>query len=222
MSVTTVPIQPIKKGALSKYWIAIALLIAAGGGLAWLGTKTVRVDHATDTQFFASNGQNKGVVTTKSGLQIQTIRKGEGPSPTDSDMVLIGYKGSLRDGKIFDQNPQAPLAVNGVVPGFSEALKLMQRGGQYKVWIPGSLGYGESPPSNPQTGEPVIPANATLIFEVEMLDFRSQAEIRAMEEQARKQGGGRGAPPQQGAQQGLPPELQAQLEAQMRAQQAGQ
>ncbi len=218
MSVTTVPIQPIKKGSLVKYWVGVAILLAAAAALALWGTKSIRSDHATDEQFFADNAGTKDVVTTKSGLQMQTIREGEGKSPTDADITLVGYKGTLRDGTVFDENPQAPMPVAGVVPGFSEALKRMQRGGKYKIWIPGKLGYGENPPPN----SPLKP-NSTLIFEVELLDFRSQAEVEAMQKQAeaaqKKQGG---APPQgapQGAPQGLPPELQAQLEAQMRAQQ---
>jgi FKBP-type peptidyl-prolyl cis-trans isomerase FkpA len=220
MSVTTVPIQPIKKGSLTKYWVGIALLLAAAVALALWGTQTIRTDHASDDQFLAENAANKDVVTTKSGLQMQTVREGEGKSPTDADIALIGYKGTLRDGTVFDQNPQAPMPVAGVVPGFSEALKRMQKGGKYKIWIPGKLGYGENPPPNPQTGQPVLPANATLIFEVEMLDFRSQAEVEAMQKQAEKERGSQGGPQggPQGAPQGLPPELQAQLEQQMRAQ----
>jgi FKBP-type peptidyl-prolyl cis-trans isomerase FkpA len=226
MTVTAVPIQPIKKGSLAKYWVGVALVLASASGLAWWGTKSVRSDFATDTQFLAGNASNKDVVTTKSGLQIKTERAGEGPSPTDADIALVGYKGSLRDGTIFDQNPQAPMPVNGVVPGFSEALKRMQKGGKYKIWIPGKLGYGETPPQNPQTGQPALPSNATLIFEVELHDFRSQAEVEAMQKQAAKQGGKPGAAPQgppqgaaEGMPEGLPPELQRQLEQQMQQQQ---
>jgi FKBP-type peptidyl-prolyl cis-trans isomerase FkpA len=217
MSVTTVPIQPIKKGSVAKYWTGIALVLLAGAGLAWWGTGDVRSKYASDDQFFADNAGVNGVVTSKSGLQMQTIRGGEGKSPTDADIVLVGYKGTLRDGTVFDQNPQAPMEVSGVVPGFSEALKKMQRGGKYKIWIPGKLGYGENPPPNSP-----LKANSTLIFEVELLDYRSRAEVEAMRKEAEamqgKQGGAgpQGAPP--GAQQGLPPEIQAQLEAQMHAQ----
>ena len=225
MSITTVPIQPIKKGSIAKFWVGISAVILAGGALTYWGTSSIRTEYAGDDSFLADNAGEKGVVTTKSGLQILTIRNGEGKSPTDDDVTLIKYKGTLRDGTVFDQNDQAPLPVNGVVPGFSEALKKMQVGGKYKIWIPGKLGYGENPPPNPQTGQPAFEPNATLIFEVEMLDFRSRAEVEAMQKQqqaAQKKQGvaapqGGGAPG--GPQGGLPPELQAQLEAQMRAQQ---
>ena len=218
MSATAVPIQPLKKGSVAKYWTGIGAVLLTGAALAWWGTSDIRTEYATDAQFLADNAQEKGVVTSKSGLQMLTIRGGEGESPTDDDIALISYKGTLRDGTVFDEAPQAPLPVNGVVPGFSEALKKMQLGGKYKIWIPGKLGYGENPPPNPKTGEPAFEPNATLIFEVELLDFRSRAEVEAMQKQAQeaqaKQGGGA---PQGGAQQ-LPPEIQAQIDAQMQGQ----
>jgi FKBP-type peptidyl-prolyl cis-trans isomerase FkpA len=216
MSVTTVPIQPIKKGSIAKYWTGVGAVLLAGGALAWWGTSTIRADFATDDQFFAGNADEKGVVTSKSGLQMLTIRGGEGKSPTDDDIVLVSYKGTLRDGTVFDEAPQAPFPVTGVVPGFSEALKKMQLGGKYKVWIPGKLGYGENPPSDPKTGQPAFEPNATLIFDIELLDFRSRAEVEAMQkqmqEQQKKQGGGGAA---QGGAQQLPPEIQAQIDQQM-------
>ena len=229
MSVTTVPIQPLKKGSIAKFWIGISAVILAGGALAYWGTSSIRSEYAGDDAFFADNADEKGVVTTKSGLQILTIRNGEGKSPTDADITLIKYKGTLRDGTVFDENERAPLPVAGVVPGFSEALKKMQVGGQYKIWIPGKLGYGENPPANPQTGQPAFEPNATLIFDVELLDFRSRAEVEAMQkeaEAAQKKQGGAGSPqgaaqgsPQGPAAGGLPPESQAQLDAQIRQQQ---
>ncbi len=223
MSVTTVPIQPLKKGSIGKFWIGISAVILAGAGLAYWGTSSIRSEYAGDEAFLADNADEDGVTVTKSGLQFKTVRGGEGKSPTDADITLIKYTGTLRDGTVFDQNERAPMPVAGVVPGFSEALKKMQVGGQYKIWIPGKLGYGENPPPNPQTGQPAFKPNETLIFDVELLDFRSRAEVEAMqkemEAQQKKQGGG--APQgggQAGAQGGLPPELQAQLEAQMRQQ----
>ncbi|RRQ51055.1 FKBP-type peptidyl-prolyl cis-trans isomerase [Sphingorhabdus wooponensis] len=204
MSVTAVPIQPLKKGSLTKYWAAIALVLAAGGGLAYWGTSDVRQEFGD-------------VVTTPSGLRYKIIEAGEGPNPTDNDVVLVSYKGMLKDGTIFDQNPQAGFPVTGVVPGFSEGLKIMQRGGKYRLWIPAALGYGPEDQRNPQTGEVVIPGGSELTFDVELLEFKSRAEIEAMQKQMQEM-----QQQQQGsagdAAEGLPPEIQAQIDAQMRGQ----
>ena len=210
MSVTAVPISPIKKGSLTKYWLGIAVVLAAGGGLAYWGTSDVRREYGD-------------VITTASGLRYKIIKTGEGKSPTDTDVVLVSYKGMLKDGTIFDQNPQAGFPVTGVVPGFSEGLKIMQRGGQYRLWIPASLGYGPEDQKNPQTGEVAIPGGSELIFDVELLEYKSRAEVEAIQKQMQemqKQQGAAGAGGQaSGPPQGLPPEIQAQIDAQMQAQQ---
>ena len=203
MSVTAVPIQPLKKGSLTKYWAAIALVLAMGGGLAYWGTSDVRQEFGD-------------VVTTSSGLRYKIIEAGEGPNPTDNDVVLVSYKGMLMDGTVFDQNPQAGFPVTGVVPGFSEGLKIMQRGGKYRLRIPADLGYGPEDQRNPQTGEVAIPGGSELTFDVELLEFKSRAEIEAMQKQMQElqqQQGSAG-----GAAEGLPPEIQAQIDAQMRGQ----
>jgi FKBP-type peptidyl-prolyl cis-trans isomerase FkpA len=210
MSVTAVPILPIKKGSLTKFWVGAALVLAAGGGLAWWGTTDVREEFGD-------------VVTTESGLRYKVLKAGEGKSPTDQDVVLIKYTGRLKDGTVFDQNPQAALPVNGVVPGFSEGLKVMQRGGQYRLWIPATIGYGSQDQRNPQTGEVAIPGGSELIFDVDLLEFKSRAEVDAMQQQMQemqKQGGAPAGGQAGGAPQGLPPEIQAQIDAQMQAQQA--
>ena len=209
MSVTAVPIQPIHKGTMLKYWIGIALVLAIGAGLAYWGTAGVRKEYGD-------------VITTASGLKYKVVRGGEGKSPTDDDVVLVNYTGSLKDGTIFDKNDQAGFPVNGVVPGFSEALKVMQRGGKYRVWIPSALGYGPQDQKNPQTGVVAIPGGSDLIFDVELLEYKSRAEIEAMQKQMQemqKQQGAAGAGGQAGVPQGLPPEIQQQIDAQMRAQQ---
>ena len=210
MSTTAVPIAPIKKGSLTKYWAGIALVLAAGGGLAYWGTADVRQEYGD-------------VVTTASGLRYKILKTGEGKSPTDDDVVLVKYTGSLKDGKIFDQNPQAAFPVTGVVPGFSEGLKIMQRGGQYRLWIPASLGYGPDDQKNPQTGQVAIPGGSELIFDVELLEYKSRAEVEAMQRQMqemqKQQGGAAGGGQAGAAPQGLPPEIQAQIDAQMQAQQ---
>jgi FKBP-type peptidyl-prolyl cis-trans isomerase FkpA len=207
MSITAVPIQPIKKGSLSKYCVGIALVLAAGSGLAYWGTADVRSEYGD-------------VVTTASGLRYKVIQTGEGKSPTENDVVLVSYKGTLKDGTVFDQNPQAGFPVTGVVPGFSEGLKIMQRGGKYRLWIPSELGYGPEDQKNPQTGQVAIPGGSELIFDVELLEYKSRAEVEAMQKQMQEmqkaQGGAGGQA--EGAPQGLPPEIQAQIDAQMQAQ----
>jgi hypothetical protein len=209
MSTTAVPIAPIKKGSMTKFAVGIALVLAAGGGLAYWGTSDVRQEYGD-------------VVTTASGLRYKVIETGEGKPPTDSDVVLVNYTGQLKDGKVFDENPQAAMPVSGVVPGFSEGLKIMQRGGKYRLWIPAELGYGPQDQRNPQTGEVAIPGGSELIFDVELLEYKSRAEVEAMQRQmqeAQKQGGGAAGGQAGGAPQGLPPEIQAQIDAQMQAQQ---
>jgi FKBP-type peptidyl-prolyl cis-trans isomerase FkpA len=140
----------------------------------------VSIAHAQDekrmvTEAPAQASEPGPVVTTASGLQIQVLAEGAGASPAQTDIVLIGYKGMLKNGTVFDQNTAAPLPVNGVVPGFAEALQLMKKGGRYKIWIPSALGYGDQAIPDPQTGKPIIPAGSTLIFEIEMIDFKDRA-----------------------------------------------
>ena len=99
----------------------------------------------------------------------------------------------------------------------------MQRGGQYRLWIPASIGYGSEDQRNPQTGEVAIPGGSELIFDVDLLEFKSRAEVDAMQRQVqemqKQQGGAAGGGQAGGAPQGLPPEIQAQIDAQMKAQQ---
>ncbi len=117
---------------------------------------------------------------TASGLGYQMLTPGEGTSPTDDDVVLIGYAGYLAaDGKTFDQNDQTAFPVKAVVPGFSEGLKLMKKGAKYRLCIPSALGYGARD-SGP------IPANSDLVFLVDLIDMKSMAEIQKL------QGGGAG------------------------------
>jgi FKBP-type peptidyl-prolyl cis-trans isomerase FkpA len=186
MSVTTVPIPPVQKGSLVKLWagVGLAVLVAAGG--AWLGTAKAVTGGCGPNAFAPAKGSVLSADTTATGLKIQTVKGGNGPSPTDADVVLVNYTGALTDGKQFDSGQRTPFQVQGLVPGFSEALKLMQRGGSYKICIPPALGYGA------QANER-IPANSTLLFDVDLLDFKSMAEVQAMQQQVQQQGGA-GAP----------------------------
>lgn len=180
MSTTAVPLRPIAKGSLIRLWIGVAAVVLAAGGLAWAGQRGVA---ETPASYLAANAGEEGVVTTPSGLQYKVIEEGTGPSPTAQDVALVGYKGTLLDGTVFDENPQAPMPVDGVVPGFSEGLQKMKKGGKYRLWIPPQLGYGE------QASGP-IPANSVLVFDVTLHDFKSKAEIMRMQQMMQQQQGG--------------------------------
>lgn len=184
MSVTTVPLQPVKKRVLVLLWLGIALAVVVAVAAAWAGTEsTVGAKDGTNEQFLTWNARQKGVVTTPSGLEYQVIKEGTGDKPAATDVVLVGYKGALRGGKVFDQNERAPMPVNEVIPGFSEGLKLMNRGAKYRFWIPPAIGYGDK-----DVGDGAIPANSLLVFDVELIDFIPAAVLQQMQQQQQMQG----------------------------------
>jgi FKBP-type peptidyl-prolyl cis-trans isomerase FkpA/FKBP-type peptidyl-prolyl cis-trans isomerase FklB len=129
-----------------------------------------RTNLAAGDAFLAQNAKKPGVQTTASGLQYQVLTEGKGAKPQATDTVRVHYKGTLLDGKTFDSSydrgEPATFPLNQVVPGWQEGIALMPIGSKYKFWIPSKLGYGEKgTPGGP------IPPNATLVFEVELLDI---------------------------------------------------
>ena len=119
-------------------------------------------------------------VATASGLRFQTLKPGTGPRPTAGDAVLIAYEGRLADGKVFDKSEQpVGMMVAGVIPGFQEALMLMNQGGTYRFWIPGALAYGPE-----GTPDGTIPPNAELDFTVTLVDIGRPAPAPALAEPA--------------------------------------
>lgn len=183
-TVTAVPIPPIKRRVIVYLVLGILLAAIAAAALAW------QVPTDPGVAFLGKNARQTGVVTTVSGLQYQVLEKGQaGASPTDTDVALVNYEGKLIDGTTFDKSQQpTPMPVSGVVPGFSEALKLMHKGSKYRFWIKPSLGYGDKA-SGP------IPANSVLVFDIELLDFLPEAVICQMQMQQQMQGGGAGGMP---------------------------
>jgi FKBP-type peptidyl-prolyl cis-trans isomerase FklB len=121
----------------------------------------------TGETFLAQNAKKEGVVTTASGLQYKVIKSGMGESPRPTDTVKVHYHGTLIDGTVFDSSVQRgqPISfpVNGVIPGWVEALQLMKVGDKWQLFIPARLAYGDRSPG------PAIPPNSALIFEVELL-----------------------------------------------------
>jgi len=117
--------------------------------------------------FLAANGTKKGVKVLPSGLQYKVIKKGTGRTPTADDKVKTHYRGTLINGAEFDssykRNQPVEFPVKGVIKGWTEALQLMKEGGKWELYIPANLAYGER-------ARPSIPANSTLIFEIELLE----------------------------------------------------
>ncbi len=117
--------------------------------------------------FFEENKKKPGITTTSSGLQYKVLSSGSGSSPSMMDEVICHYRGSLINGTVFDSTyehgkPQT-LPLGRVIPGWSEALKMMKVGDKWQLFIPPYLAYGESGYG------PQIQPNMTLIFEMELL-----------------------------------------------------
>ncbi|MDH4090358.1 MAG: FKBP-type peptidyl-prolyl cis-trans isomerase [Cyclobacteriaceae bacterium] len=117
--------------------------------------------------FLAENKTLPGVTTTDSGLQYKVISAGTGKSPLPTDNVTVHYTGKLIDGSVFDssvaRNEPVTFDVNGVIPGWTEALQLMHEGDKWTLYIPYPLAYGERGAGDQ------IPPYSTLIFEVELI-----------------------------------------------------
>jgi FKBP-type peptidyl-prolyl cis-trans isomerase len=131
---------------------------------------------AAGTAFLAANGAKEGVKVLPSGLQYKVITEGTGNTPVATDKVKTHYRGTLINGKEFDssfkRNKPAEFPVTGVIKGWTEALQLMKEGGKWELYIPANLAYGER-------GRPNIPANSTLIFEIELLEILKPADPAA-------------------------------------------
>ncbi len=94
--------------------------------------------------FLAANGKKAGVKTLASGLQYQVVKAGQGASPKATDTVRVHYEGTLLDGKVFDSSVRAgqpaTFRVDGVIPGWTEALQLMQVGDKWRIFVPVGIG----------------------------------------------------------------------------------
>lgn len=167
--VTRVPLQPIAKGSMMKFWLGVIVGAVLASAVAYF-------------------------VTRPATVSVDVVTAGSGESPQEGDIVFIDYVGTLEDGTEFDRSPPRPgdippqidhlipqgtfMELSGVVPGFREALMQMQKGGTYEVFIPADQAYGANPPP----GSP-IPANADLNFEVTLHEFMNQEQMmqRGME-----------------------------------------
>lgn len=131
--------------------------------------KMGEVNKAAGEAFLAENAKRAEVKTTESGLQYEVINEGTGEKPAASDTVVVHYTGTLIDGTVFDSSVErgtpATFGVTQVIPGWVEALQLMQVGAKWRLYIPSDLAYG------PRGAGGAIGPNATLIFDVELLQI---------------------------------------------------
>lgn len=119
-------------------------------------------------------GQRLCAAKTETGLGYTMLRPASGSKPTEADFVLVNYIGYLAaSGAVFDQGMQAAFPVSGVIPGFSKGLQMLAKTGIARLCIPAAMGYGAQ-------GSGSIPANADLVFQVELVDYKTAAEVEAM------------------------------------------
>lgn len=140
---------------------------------AFLAASTVAADAASSSltpqanaQYVANYARQKGVYRTASGLEYRIIRSGYGNRPASTDIVNVYYRGTLINGKQFDATEPgfpAEFPVNGVIPGWTEALQLMREGDEWELVIPANLAYGA------QGAGDLVPPNQTLVFDVTLV-----------------------------------------------------
>lgn len=121
-------------------------------------------------KFRADYEKKAGVKKTDSGLLYKIEKAGEGDSPKKEDTVKVHYKGTLTDGTVFDSSydrgEPTEFQLKALIPAWVEAIPMLKKGGKMEIVVPPQLGYGDR-----QAGK--IPANSTLVFEIELLDFKA-------------------------------------------------
>lgn len=131
--------------------------------------KRKSVNKEAGEKFLVENAKRDSVKVTDSGLQYEVIKEGEGAKPKATDKVKVHYHGLLPDGTVFDssvqRNQPASFPVNGVIPGWVEALQMMSTGSKWRLAIPSDLAYGENGAGN------IIGPDQMLLFEVELLEI---------------------------------------------------
>jgi len=183
MSVTAVPLQPVKRAYKVWLWIGILAAILLAFALAWTGTRAAVAAKGSNEDFLAWNAGRLGVQTTASGLQYQVLREGEGPNAQDGDLATASIEGRLRDGTVFQPRAGGQIPVGqGMIAGFTEALKLMNKGALYRVWLPPKLGYGGEPGA---ADHPL--GDKVLIFDIDMQELVPAEQFRQMQMQQMQQ-----------------------------------
>jgi FKBP-type peptidyl-prolyl cis-trans isomerase FkpA len=154
-----------------RLWLLLPLAIALVSCSSKPDAETSKPDTGSSTSdsasFLDKAAAEPGAVKTPSGLVYRDLVVGTGPSPKASDMVTVNYRGTLMDGTEFDASAKhggpTPLPLNQVIPCWTEGVQKMKVGGKAKLTCPGDIAYG------PGGSPPVIPPNATLVFEIELV-----------------------------------------------------
>ncbi len=134
-----------------------------------LATGFAAAAHADDSAALAAAAKEPGAVVSSSGVVFKSIKEGNGASPKATDTVKVNYRGTFPDGKEFDASkPGNPISfpLNGVIPCWTEGVQMLKVGGKAKLTCPSGVAYG------PRGAGGVIPPNATLVFEVELLAIK--------------------------------------------------
>lgn len=181
--ITRVPLKPVAKGSLTKLWLGVfaAIVIGAVVAVASAPINWNKVEVIEEVAASEEGGRPKQ-------LTIETVVEGTGPTAEIGQVVFVKYRGLLaEDETVFDEYRPVTLPVEGIFPegapfpvlegqtidGFFKGLQRVQKGGQYKLFIPSELGYG----NDPRPGSP-IPPGADLIFEMEVMDIISQEQFQ--------------------------------------------
>ena len=183
--ITRVPLKPVAKGSLTKLWLGVAASVVVGAGLA-LAAAPIEWGNIEVIEEIAAS--EPGGQTQK--LTIETVVEGTGPMASEGQFVFVEYRGLLAsDETQFDASQPIPWPAPGIFPergtpfpieqgatvdGFYKGLQRVQKGGQYKLTNPSSMGYGDQP----RPGSP-IPPGADLIFELEVIDIMDRADFEA-------------------------------------------
>lgn len=180
--ITRVPLKPLPKGSLTKLWLGIFAAIAIGAVFA-VAAAPINWNKVEVIEEVAASEPGEAPVR----LTIETIREGEGDTAKEGDVVFVKYRGLLaEDETVFDEYRPVTLPIEGVFPegtpfpviegqtidGFFKGLQRVRKGGEYKLFIPAELGYG----NDARPGSP-IPPGADLIFELEVMGIMSQDQF---------------------------------------------
>jgi FKBP-type peptidyl-prolyl cis-trans isomerase FkpA len=194
---TKVAIRPIQKGSLTRMWVGLAFAGLVAGGIAWAGMQRTAAFRGNAEQFLAWNEGNAGVETTKSGIQYQLLKAGDGAKPTAKDYVFLDAETVSRAGErrvIIEANGQQPPTQVSSMPVLSEVLPNMEKGSTYRIWVD-TKKIDNQAPNDPKV-DTLARIDVTLRQIISETEFQQQMmqqqmQQQQMQEMMKQQKGGR-------------------------------